>query len=173
MNRKWILAGLGLALLAIAGRLWQHADNVTPLFAVALIAAATFPRRIGLWVPVVAIVASDLILGLHDTVAFTWSGMMLFVLLGYALRDRQSAGRIALATLAGSTGFFLWSNFGVWLVSGMYAPNAAGLAQSYAMALPFFRNSVLGDLGFTAALFAAYELVRMRQTARLAAQHAH
>lgn len=173
MTRNWILAGLGLALFATLGRLWPHASNVTPLFAVALFAAAAFPRGTGLWVPVVAMVASDLVLGLHDTVLFTWTGMLLFVALGYALRSRQTTGRIALATLAGSAGYFIWTNFGVWAVSGMYSLSAQGLVQCYALALPFFRNSLLSDLGFTAALFATYELVRVRRAARVAVTNAH
>lgn len=173
MTRNWILAGAALALLAFAGRLWQHADNVTPLFAVALFAGALFPRRFGFWVPLLALVASDLVIGLHDTVAFTWTGMFLFVWLGHTLRGRVHAGRIVCASLLGSTGFFLWSNFGVWLVSGMYSPTVAGLGQAYVMGLPFFRNSLLGDLGFTAALFAAWELVALRRAARLAPQNAH
>lgn len=172
MNRKWMLAGLGLALFAAAGRLWPHASNVTPLFAVALFAAAVFPRGWGLWVPVVAMVASDLVLGLHETVFFTWTGMLLFVALGHSLRGQKSAGRMALLTLGGSTAFFVWSNFGVWLVSGMYAPTWSGLVQCYTLALPFFRNSLLGDLAFTAALFATWELVLSRRATRVAAQPA-
>jgi hypothetical protein len=172
MNRNWIVAGLGLALFAVAGRFWPHVANLTPLYAVALFAAAVFPRGKGIWVPVAAMVASDLVIGMHDTVLFTWSGMLLFVALGSALRKQHGAGRIALAALAGSTGFFVWTNFGVWLVSGLYPPTASGLVQCYTLALPFFRNSLLGDLGFAAALFAAYELVMARRAARVAAQPA-
>jgi hypothetical protein len=170
MKRNWILAGLGLALLAVLGRFWPHAANVTPLYAVALFAAAVFPRGYGLWVPVVAMVASDLVLVLHETVLFTWTGMLLFVALGGGLRRDRGAGRIALAALAGSTGFFLWTNFGVWLASGMYAHTWAGLLQCYTLALPFFRNSVLGDVAFSAALFGVYELVFARRLARAAVQ---
>jgi hypothetical protein len=107
-------------------------------------------------------VATDLLLGLHDTVLFTWSGLLVFAFLGLRLREHRSTPRVALAALAGSTLFFIWTNFGVWLVSGMYPTTAAGLERCYVMALPFFRNSVLGDLAFTGALFAAWELLRLR-----------
>lgn len=172
MSRNWLLAGLGLALVAALGRVVPHADNVTPLYAVALLAVAVFPRGLGLWVPVVAMVSSDIILGMHDTVLFTWTGLLLFVALGHLLRSQRGAGRLALVALAGSTGFFIWTNFGVWLVSGIYSPTWTGLVQCYTLALPFFRNSILGDLAYTAALFAAYELIMSRRAASLAVQSA-
>lgn len=168
MNRNWLFAGLALVALAVAFRLVPHAANFTPLYAVALLACATFPRSTGFWVPLVAMVISDLVVGMHDTVLFTWSGMLVFMALGYALSGTRTATRIGLYSLAGSAAFFVWTNFGVWLVSGMYAPSASGLAQCYLLALPFFRNSLLGDLAFTAALFAAYELVRRQQISRVA-----
>lgn len=169
MNRNWVVAGIGLVMFAVVGRLVPHAANLTPLYAVALFSCATFPRRIGVWVPVTAMVASDLMLGLHDTVMFTWSGMLLFAALGYVLDPGRSSLRMALCALAGSTLFFVWTNFGVWLVSGLYPHTAFGLAQSYILALPFFRNALLGDLAFSGALFAAYELVRLRQSSHVVA----
>ncbi len=66
--------------------------------------------------------------------------------------------------------FFLITNFGVWLHTGLYAKTWGGLVQSYTLALPFFRNTLLGDLGFVGLLFGAYELaaltVRRREAAR-------
>lgn len=167
MNRNWILGGAGLAALAVVGRLLPHTANLTPLYAVALFSCAVFPRGLGVWVPMAAMLVSDLFLGLHDTVLFTWTGMLIFSLLGYTLRGQRSTSRIALSALAGSSAFFLWTNFGVWLVSGLYPLTSLGLAQSYLMALPFFRNSLLGDLAFAGALFAAYEFVSLRRAAQV------
>ena len=41
----------------------------------------------------------------------------------------------------------------------MYEQTFRGLMQSYEMGLPFFRNTLLGDLFYVALLFGAYELV--------------
>jgi hypothetical protein len=35
----------------------------------------------------------------------------------------------------------------------MYAPDAAGLLKCYVAALPFLKNSIMGDLFWTAVLF--------------------
>ena len=169
MNRNWLLAGVGLVALAVVGRLVPHAANITPLYAVALFACAVFPRRWAVAVPVAAMVLSDLTIGLHPGIWYTWSGMLVFALLGFGLRGRASAGRIVVSSLAGSLAFFLWTNFGVWLASGMYPLNSAGLLACYTLALPFFRNSVLGNLAFAGALFAAYEWYRVRRQARAVA----
>jgi len=169
MNRKWILAGLGLIAVAVVGRLVPHAANVTPLYAVALFACAVFPRRWALAVPVLAMIASDIVIGMHATVLFTWSGMLVFALLGFGLRGKRTTGRIVGSALAGSLAFFVWTNFGHWLTMGMYPMNGAGLMACYVAALPFFRNSLLGDLAFSGALFAAYEWYRVRRAAKIEA----
>jgi hypothetical protein len=40
-----------------------------------------------------------------------------------------------------------------------YPRTAAGLLECYTMAIPFFRNSLLGDIGDAAVLFGLFELV--------------
>jgi hypothetical protein len=44
-------------------------------------------------------------------------------------------------------------------MGNMYAKNLAGLAQCYVMAIPFFRNTVLGDLFYTVMMFGGYKIV--------------
>jgi len=169
MNRSWLVVALGLVLLAVLGRMVPHAANVTPLYAVALFACACFPRRWALAVPVAAMVVSDLIIGTHATMAFTWSGMLIFALAGFALRGRITALRTLATAATGALAFYAWTNFGVWLVSGMYPHTLSGLVACYTLALPFLRNSLLGDVAFTGLLFAAYEWYRLRQRVRVPA----
>jgi hypothetical protein len=52
--------------------------------------------------------------------------------------------------------FFIVSNFGVWVTSGMYAHTLDGLLECYVMALPFFRTSLMADLFYSAVLFGLY-----------------
>ena len=49
--------------------------------------------------------------------------------------------------------FFLVTNFGVWLMWSMYPHTPTGLLGCYEAGLPFFRNQLVGDLGFAAVLF--------------------
>ena len=48
--------------------------------------------------------------------------------------------------------FWIWTNFGTWLMSGMYTLNLAGLGQCYWMALPFLRASMVASLIWFMAL---------------------
>jgi hypothetical protein len=53
--------------------------------------------------------------------------------------------------------FFLVSNFVSWLTQALpYGYSLDGLINCYAAAIPFFRGTLLGDVGFTAALFSAH-----------------
>jgi hypothetical protein len=162
MKKYGLFAGLGLIALVIIVRLMPHASNLTPLYAVALLAAAVFPKRWAIAIPMVAMVISDLVIGLHSSIAFTWSGMLVFAWLGFGLTDQPSARRVAGSAVLGSTVFFLWTNLGVWLVTPLYAQTPAGLAQCFTAALPFFRNSLLGNIAFAGVLFAAYNWYSLR-----------
>jgi hypothetical protein len=50
--------------------------------------------------------------------------------------------------IGSSVFFFLYTNFGWWLVSGMYPHTLDGLIQCYIMGLPFFKNNLIGNLIF-------------------------
>jgi len=148
----------------ILSRLVPHPWNVTPVMALALFGGATLPKGWSLWLPLAIIGISDVLIGWHVTVPFTWGAVLLTSLLGWWLRPRPSAGRVLAGTLGGSALFFLVSNFGVWLVGGLYPRTAAGFWSCYVAALPFFRNSVVADLICSAALFGGYALVTSWRT---------
>lgn len=157
---------MGLILLGVVARLIPHPPNVTPLTAIALFGGTSLPKRWAILLPLVIVAISDLLIGLHDVVAFTWSSLALTGLLGWWIRKRAHAARIAFCAIAGSTIFFLVTNFGVWLVGDgglMYPKTFQGLWLCYIAALPFYRNALIGDLVFTAAIFGLYALATKRQ----------
>lgn len=93
-----------------------------------------------------------------------YASMLVYVFLGQKLlAGSKSAGRIALVCLAGSTQFFLITNFFAWLGPEMGYPHTmAGLLACYTAALPFFERTALGDLFFTAVLTGAYYFIVRR-----------
>jgi hypothetical protein len=94
--------------------------------------------------------------------SITWLGFAVVALIGYWLRKRESVGRIGLAALAGPTAFFLISNFGVWLAWRMYPASWEGLVACYLAAVPFYRNSLLSSIVYSALLFGGYELYKRK-----------
>jgi hypothetical protein len=148
-----------LILLAAVCRLAPHPPNFTPVLAVALFGGAMLPRRVAWLVPLSAMIASDIVLGypLGWMNAVVYSCFLAAVGLGRWL-GRRTWPRTAAAVLAGSLLFYLVTNFAVWAGSSMYEPTAAGLLRCYTLALPFFRNSLAGDLFWTGALFGLHAL---------------
>ena len=160
-------------LAAIVLRLIPHPWNVTPIGAMFLFSGATFrSKRDALLVPLAALLISDyavihfLYHGQYRWFSpFTWIGFLLVGLIGWTLRSRTSVARVAAASLAGSVTFFLISNFGVWTGGKLYPLTLEGLAACYVAALPFFRNSLFGDLFFSALMFGSYYWLQQRQLA--------
>ncbi|MDD3517788.1 MAG: hypothetical protein PHQ14_05530 [Chromatiales bacterium] len=158
-----LLALIGIVLLAALSRLLPHPPNVTPIAAMALFAGAAFAdRRLAFGVPLAAMLLSDLLLGLHATLAFVYAGFVLTVLIGMRLHERRTVMRVGVAAFAASVLFFLITNFGSWLAHGMYPRTGEGLLMAYTAGLPFFRNSLFGDLFFTALIFGGFYLIERR-----------
>jgi hypothetical protein len=170
-NKNTVRITLGIILLGAMSRLLPHPPNVTPLTAMALLGGASLmSRKQALLAPLAALLLSDLLLGLHATLPFVYACFAATTLMGSLLKDDRSAGRLVGACLASSVLFFVVTNFGAWLVMGIYPRSLAGLAACYTAAIPFFRNAVFGDLAFTAALFGLERLsVRALRPATAAA----
>ena len=161
----------GLIVLAVAVRLLTYflpgslPFNFSPVMAIAIFGGALFnDRRLALLVPLAAMFASDLVIGLHALLPVVYACMALGVLLGSGLlRRRRSALRVMAAGAAGATGFYLVTNFFVWLTSGMYAMSASGLATCYVAGVPFYQyGSLPGTLLWSGVLFGAFALLGRR-----------
>src|SRR5437016_2796255 len=119
MDKKNRLAlTLSLIVLGAASRLLPHPANVTPVTAMALLGGAYLEGAWAYLLPLGILALSDAFLGFHSTVPFVYAGFLLAARLGRGL-DRSGAAPIAGMTLAGSSAFFVLSNFGVWAVGGL------------------------------------------------------
>ena len=148
---------------AAAARLIPHPPNFAPIAALALFGGAHFAdRRLAFAVPLAALFLSDAVLGFYPGMAATYAGFALVVFLGFGLRRRRTFGPVVAAALAGSVLFFVVTNFSVWAAGALYPRTAAGLVECYAAAIPFFRNTLAGDLFFTAVLFGGFALAQKR-----------
>lgn len=140
---------------AAAWRVGEFIPNVAPITALALYAGATLSLPYALAVPLLAMVVSDIFIG-WDYLPITllvYGSFALGTLLGRWLKSSRSPGRILVASVAASSLFFLLTNAAVWWFSGMYERTAAGLLLSYYYGIPFYRNTLAGDVIFTAGLF--------------------
>ncbi len=171
---------LVLVVLAAAfSRLIPHPTNFTPIGALALFGAAYFSNRfIAFLIPALAIFLSSLVINnvVYQPESFVWfyedfPGQILafglITLLGLGLLKQVKVKNVLLSSLAASIILFVITNFSAWLTTGMYPQTWSGLVQCYTMAIPFFGNTILGDLVYCGVLFGGYEWAR-RQVPALA-----
>ncbi len=164
LNWTQILFFLGLFLFVFGMRFLPHLYNVTPVLAVALLSGFHFRNRsVAALLPLLAMLASDLILGFHPQMLFVYVPIVSVVFMGQWMKSRnqksnwpkkESMGFAAFGAIL----FFLVSNFGVWATENFYSHNFAGLVTCMAAGIPFFEKSLLGDMMFTGMLFSVYAL---------------
>jgi hypothetical protein len=161
MKRNFVIS-IVLILLIVVSRLVPHVWNVAPVAAVALLAGAILPRKWAFIVPVIGMLLGDFIIGFyHMPVMLTvYVSFALMTFVGALLRpevgsNHTSGVKLIITSLASSTFFFITTNFAVWATADWYPKTWEGLTLCYILALPFFRNTMLGDLVFSGVLFGA------------------
>ena len=155
-TNKVILASL-LVLAAVFSRLIPHPPNFTPIAATALFGGAYFnDKKLSFAIPLIALFLSDLILGLHTLLPVVYACFALIVLIGFRLRENKSVTKVGIAAISSSVIFFIVTNFGVWLIGSYYSKTIEGLTACYVAAIPFFQNSLSGDLFYTGVLFGGF-----------------
>ncbi|MCX7877018.1 MAG: hypothetical protein N2510_00085 [Ignavibacteria bacterium] len=163
---NFITAAL-LILFAALSRLLPHPMNFAPITAIALFSGVYLDRKYAFIIPLAAMVLSDAFMGFYQGIWWVYGSFALIALIGLWLKkiiEGKSSISKALfilgTTLASSVVFFLITNFGVWTGGLLYEMTWNGLLQCYVMAIPFFRNTVAGDLFYVTVMFGLYALIR-------------
>jgi hypothetical protein len=148
---------LGIIIIAALLRFVPNRYNITPIIAIALFGGAYFAnKKIAFIIPIITMLISDLFLGFHNTMFAVYGCFALSVLIGIFYLKTINIGRIISASLLSSIIFFLVTNFAVWMFTGMYESNFTGLIFCYERAIPFFRNSLIGDMMYSGVLFGGF-----------------
>ena len=155
-----IIIAVIIIAIGIATRFLPHPPNFVPITAIALFAGRYLPKRIAVVAPLLIMLATDYFIGFHEVMLFVYAGILIASVLGFLLKKKPSWGKIFGATLISSIAFFIVTNFGVFIMGNWYPHTVAGFVQCYVMAIPFFRNSILGDFFYVTAFFGAYEIAK-------------
>ncbi|MGM5470927.1 DUF6580 family putative transport protein [Flavobacteriaceae bacterium LMO-SS05] len=134
-------------------RLFPHLPNVTPITAMALFSGVYFTdKKFAFIIPLLAMFLSDIFLGFSAITLFVYCAFILVSYIGF------SSKKVSIKTiLISSISFFVITNFGVWLIA--YPKSLSGLIECYTLAVPFFRNSLIGDFFFAGVLYYGFEFV--------------
>jgi hypothetical protein len=158
---RFLLVG-SLILVAAISRLFPHPDNFTPVAAIALFAGANLPRKYAFLLPLIAMMISDAIIGFHSHIYAVYISMALVAVIGMSIEKNNSITKVFGATLLGSILFFVITNFAVWYGASFYPQNLSGLILCFEAGIPFFRNTMLGDLTYSGILFGSFYFVKQR-----------
>lgn len=159
MNKIKIFIAFILITIGVVGRFvlvsYIGIPNLEIITVLALISGIYLGGVYTVAVPLLTIFLSDLVIGNTYIFIFTWTAFAMIGLLGYASRKIPSLGLVRLGrknsiylALLSSIFFYLYTNFGWWLLSGMYEYSLSGLIRCYYMAIVFFRNNLVGNLFF-------------------------
>ncbi|MEI7578797.1 MAG: DUF6580 family putative transport protein [bacterium] len=172
MKNTNILFIISAIILGVLTRtVWHLAPNlefVTALSIVSVIFLKNFKQQLLMLFSIMFI--SDLIIGNTSIFLFTWSAFLFTILLTHLLKKIhfsenkffQGLLTSSLAGILGTAIFFLWTNFGVVLLTDLYTKNLSGLMQSYLNALPFLRPQLSGNLFLVPLIYVvSYGLFKM------------
>jgi hypothetical protein len=158
-----VLIALLLIISAAALRLVPHPYNFAPIAGMALFGGYAFQNRLYAFAfPLFAMFLSDLILGMHSGMYAVYGCFILMAFMGTRLKNHLSFFKLASSSLMGSLLFFVVTNLDVWIQQPLYEKSWKGLAECYAMALPFFHWTLIGDLSYALTLFGIYLAVERK-----------
>jgi len=165
LNKKGKFLQIAIAitfiLIGISLRLLPHPPNFTPIFAIALFGGIYLSKKIALSLPLIIMFISDIFIGFYEPklMFFVYGSFLLCVGMGLWLKKHKKWQTVLGGSIFSALIFFFLTNLAVWAFTPWYAKTFSGIIQCYTMALPFFRNTLLGNIFYVAVFFGAYELV--------------
>jgi len=171
MKKNFILLAVVVFSAAFI-RLVDHEPNFSPLGAMALFSGAFFSNiYVAIAMPILSLLLGDALMGFNgwaypEQIVVVYGTFVLITLLGRGiLSNNKHVARIGVSSLLASIAFFIITNFAVWAQGfwsvGLYPTTAAGLIQSYVMAIPFFHNTLFSDLMYSGIFFGTYYLIKI------------
>ena len=146
--------------IAAATRFLPHPPNFTAIGGMALFGAATLTnKKLAFLVPIMAMFISDLFIpnGFNLSV---YAAFIAIAAMGLLISNKKGPMPVIVGSISASVIFFAISNFGVWASQAMYTKNAIGLISCFEAAIPFFPNTLAGDLFFSSLLFSSYAIIK-------------
>lgn len=174
-NRITDFATMILIVGVACTRLLPHWPNFTPVLAIALCGGLLYGDRRAYLVPLVAMIISDLAMGiafgaeyaLHTTQLYVYGSVLATTVLGRALSTRSTTSAVLLGGTLSGIGFFVVTNGAVWLHGTMYPHTFEGLMACYGAGLAFYRdggNFLLNGIVSTWVFSGAILLARSAMT---------
>ena len=161
MKKINIAIAIIFILVGVSLRLLPHPPNFAPIAAIALFGGVYLSKKTALILPIAIMMISDIFIGSYSIglMFFVYASFLICVLLGFWLKKHKKWQTVLGSSILSGIIFFILTNFAVWIFTPWYAKTLSGIIQCYVMALPFFRNTLLGNIFYVGALFTSYEII--------------
>ena len=139
---NYLKISLGIFIVLAASRFIPHPPNFTSLIALSFYVPLFLGKR---FIPVLlfCFIITDIFIGFHTIVVFTWGSVIIISLTSYIFQ-KNIYMRI-IGAVCGSLVFYIISNFGVWSL-GSYGYSFDGLLICYIAAIPFYSNTLISTI---------------------------
>ena len=137
--------------MAVLSRLVPHPPNFAPITGIALFSSKKINNKLfGVFLPIIPLFISDLFIGISFINIFVYLSFIIIYFFG------SMVPKIDIKTVFfSSVIFFILTNLGVWYLG--YPKNIEGLITCFTLAVPFFVNTIMGDLFYSFILFKSYK----------------
>lgn len=155
-----VAIGIGTRLLFSS----LHIYNFNAVLATTLFAGAFLRRsKWGYIVPLAVMLVTDAFLGFYDAqqMAVVYLSYTAVLVIGALYAKKPSLLGFIGVSVGGSLAFFLVTNFAFMPFYHQYPHTLAGMIESYTLALPFYKNSLMSDLLFSGILFGGFEAAKV------------
>ena len=155
---SYLKISVSIFIALAASRFIPHPPNFTSLLALSFYIPAILGVR---FIPalIACFVITDLIIGFHSVIFFTWGSVILIGLISKYFASNIT-NRIS-GALLGACLFFVITNFGVWSM-GSYGYNFVGLITCYTLAIPFFGYTLISTIMFSAIIEGLYMILKKK-----------
>lgn len=138
----------GIFVLLAASRFIPHPPNFTSLIALSFYVPMIFGFKF-ITIVLTAFIITDLIIGIHDAILFTWGSIILIGTISNFYKNNLPSRFIGI--LFSCIIFYIVSNLGVWL-QGSYGYNLSGFITCYILAIPFFVNTLIATIIYSVVI---------------------
>ena len=152
---------IGLIFILALARLIPHPPNFTPIIAVAIMSSFFFKNiYLSILVLLISMLLGDIFIGFYYNMIFVYLSLIFIVLIFFQVNKKISFKSLFIFGFAGSFIFYLFSNFGVWMLGNLYSKDLKGLVECYVLAIPFFKNTFFSTLIFSYSAYLVHNFYK-------------
>jgi len=168
-HTKYLLLIILFSLALLERTVFDLGPNIELVTTAIVLSSLYIGRKETFWLALGIMAITDRIIGNTPILLFTWSGFLIpAFLLSSVVKTfgKKGVKKFFTGTGAGlgtNLFFFIWTNFGVWLMDvwGMYPKTLPGLIMSYVNGLPFLKNQFISSFLFIPLGIMAIEVIKL------------